>query len=122
MFARSLLYLLGIVSLIWIVYVSIELTSNESKYNPVYLFSKEDGTVIISNELSNLETLLQLHPTTAENTAILHKLSLDQKFRIYISKKRNQLLFESKDIITKKSLVVLFGNENSLVFTGKNSF
>lgn len=122
MFARSLLYLLGIVSLAWIVYVSTELTSNENKYNPVHLFSQEDGSIIIVNELVDVNQLLSLHPTTNDNSTIIQSLAQQENYRIFISSERNHLLLESKDVITKLSLNQLFQNNSGLKFTGSNSF
>lgn len=122
MFARSLLYLLGIVSLAWIVYVSIELTSNENKYNPVYLFSQKDGSIVIANELADVHQVLLLHPTTSDNSTVIQALAQQENYRIFISSERNHLLLESKDVITKSSLNQLFQNNSALKFTGSNSF
>jgi len=122
MFARSLLYLLGIVSLAWIVYVSLELTNNENKYNPVYLFSQEDATIIIVNELENTNEILQMHPTPSEISTLLQTIDLQENYCAYFSAKRNHLLLESNDVITKATVVNLFENNANLKFTGSNNF
>lgn len=122
MFARSLLFIVGLISLAWIAYSSYEMLSQENKFNPTYLFGTEDETILIINDCSDKDALLQLVPTTENNSALISQLNIEFQSSIIVSSKRNHLLIETKEILTEESIKKLFQSHSSLKKVTSSSF
>ncbi len=122
MFARSLLLIVALISLVWIGYSSYEMVSHENKYNPTYLFGPEDETILIVNESTNKDVLLSLFSTTEENKQLIGVLNPEIDFSVIVSSKRNQLLIETRELLTAASIKTLFSLNPSLKNISSNSF
>lgn len=114
MFARSLLFVVGLISLVWIAYSSYEMLSQENKFNPTYLFGPDDDAILIINNSADKEALLQLIPTTENNYGLIEQLNNEVQSTIIVSTKRNHVLIETKEILTEASIKKLFQNSTEL--------
>lgn len=122
MFARSLLLIVGLISLIWIGYSSFEMLSHENKFNPTYLFGPDDESILIVNESANKDVLLALFKTTEGNKSLISSLSTELDYSIIISSKRDQILIETKQLLTEELIKSLFSNVPELKNFTSNSF
>lgn len=122
MFARSLLIIIALISLVWIGYSSYEMLSHENKFNPTHLFGPEDKTILIINEAYNKDLLLSYFQTTDENKSLISSLSSNLNYSIIVSSDRNHLLIESKELLNKTFIQSLFQLNPSLKNITSNSF
>ncbi len=122
MFGRILFAVIGLVSLIWIGYVSIDLVNRDDRFNPTMLFSKTDGTVLVINDHSKTSDLLAHFQTTASNREIIE--IIDEQFitSSFVSEKRDHLLLNSKKVLNPSMLKNLFRNHSNLKEVGAHSF
>lgn len=121
MFARSILFSLGIISLLWIGYASLNIVSIDSKFNPVVLFGKKDTSILISNS-SEITNLLGNFQTTKQNRSLIQSLNTKSDYKIYISEQQNQFLLESKNAFSKENITEIFIYAEKLNFTSATTF
>lgn len=121
MFARSILFSLGVISLLWIGYASFNIVSIDSKFNPVVLFGEKDASILISNspEISNL---LDNFQTTEQNKSIIQSLNTVIDFKLYISEQQNHFLLESKNAFSEEKIKEIFILGETLKFTSATTF
>ncbi len=121
MFGRYFLIFLSIVSLIWLGYATYDRVNQSKIFNPEYLFGKEDGELLIlinPKQQNTVSSVFEVENT--EIQSLIPNLNADFIDRIYISKKRGQLLITTKEAIDKKLINNIFVNSSS-VKTDKKS-
>lgn len=98
MFARYLLILLGIVSLLWIGYVAIEIVETKGSLSPGAVFGQEDKRILIVNRTNELNPgLIGFTPTPQVEKVIQTLLpQLNNQFTIYMSDARSHFMLEKK--------------------------
>lgn len=122
MVGRIFLIFLTICSLIWIAYSSLELVEKDKQFTPEYLFGKNDGSLLIVHDAKNLNRILPYFETTQELTTLTQRIHSEFNGTVYISAKRNQLLFVAKNAFTKEKVKQLFTSSSDLQFTQAHSF
>ena len=73
MFGKYILYIIGIISIIWIGYVGMDIIDKENQFSPTTLFGEKDGEILIINRLSENPFQKTGFETTPENKKILSK-------------------------------------------------
>lgn len=98
------------------------MVSHENKFNPTYLFGPDDESILIVNESANKDVLLALFQTTEGNKSLISSLSAELDYSIIVSSKRDQILIETKQLLTKELIKTLFSNVPELKNFTSNSF
>lgn len=115
MFGRVFLIVLSIVSLVWLGYATYDRVSQGKQYNPEYLFGAEDGEVLILHNPGQKDLLLHQFGTNNEDiNRLVGSINSNQIDVIYISKKREQILILSKEVINDESVDNLFIDKPSV--------
>lgn len=114
MFNRVLLFVISLVSIIWIVYIGYDLLDRRDNISPQNIFGSKDGEVLIINrsEEVDLDQLnFKIHP---EMKSIMEKIiaSPNHHERLYISKKRGIVIIEMPNLWNKNSMETYFGSKN----------
>ena len=97
MFARYFFLILGVISLGWIGFVSIDLIDRNETLSPENLFGKEDQKIMIINhldEIAVIDSFIHITKQNLVNYTIL-KPYISKGSAIYLSEKRSHFLIES---------------------------
>lgn len=112
MFGRVFIGIVTIVSVLWLGYATYDRVNQGKAFRPEYVFDKNDGDVLVILNPSKYDVLLNQFGTI--NTDIIQfilQLNLDQIETIFVSKKRNHILVNTKTGLTNKSFKTIFQNE-----------
>ncbi|MCE2742966.1 MAG: hypothetical protein LW701_05270 [Fluviicola sp.] len=112
MFGKYILYIIGIISIIWIGYVGMDIIDKENQFSPTTLFGEKDGEILIINRLSENPFQKTGFETTPENKKIINALTpwLGKDDLIIISKKQSHIFIDNKENWTKEAILKLFKN------------
>jgi hypothetical protein len=125
MLGRYVLITLGIVALFWTGYIAIDLIDKKNELSPLVLFGKEDEKVLVihrAKEISWTDLNLSLDKDVEQ---LLFSLPGSPEFiqSIYVSSKRQHVLFESSSHWNREQIKLLFGHDAAkLEFNGLNDF
>src|SRR5690606_18900561 len=109
MFGRVFIGIVTIVSVLWLGYATYDRVNQGKAFRPEYVFDKNDGDVLVILNPSKYDVLLNQFGTI--NTDIIQfilQLNLDQIETIFVSKKRNHILVNTKTGLTNKSFKTIF--------------
>lgn len=112
MFGKYILYIISILSIIWIGYVGMDIIDKENQFSPTTLFGEKDGEILIINRLSENPFQKTAFKTTNENQKFIENLIpwLEKDDQIIISKKQSHIYIDNKDNWTKEAILKLFKN------------
>lgn len=122
MLSRIVFIFLGITSVLWIGYVSMDLINRGQRYNPTVLFGKADKSVLILNDQSKKADLLAHFQTTISNFEIIENINGENLSSFYVSQVRNHLLLNSKHVLNSGNISQLFFNRDNFKKTSSKTF
>jgi hypothetical protein len=98
MFARYLLIVLGLISLMWIGYVALEIVETKDSLSPGAVFGQEDKRLLIVNRTNELSpAFIGFSPTPQVEKVIGPLMAhLSNQYTIYLSDARNHFMLEKK--------------------------
>jgi len=110
MISRYILIAIGIISLIWIVFVGVNLIDDKQEYSLAYVFGKNDGRVLVINKLEECDLKKIVFKTTPQIGSFLKngRNVLVRYKMIVLSELQNQLIIEKKDNWTKSEIFTFF--------------
>ncbi len=96
MFARYLLIVFGLISLLWIGYVALEIVETNESLSPGAVFGQEDKRVLIVNRVNEINPDLIGFTPTSEVEKVVYPLmlQLNNEHTIYLSDSRNHFMIE----------------------------
>lgn len=120
MFGRYILIAIGILAFVWTCFVAFDLIDKKNELAPQQLFGKEDSLVIIIHRTEEVNwEIVEQRTGTKRNPLLSRMQSFPEELKtIYVSSKRNHLLFESAVPWTKKSLSDLLEQTGKIEFKG----
>lgn len=125
MFKKLLLYVICIISILWIGYVGIDIIDKENQFSPIHLFGEKDGKILIINRINEASLEQIKFNTTPSNNRIVSSLLpwLKKDNELIVSEKQNQIYIDINENWTKNKIVQLFKNAKiPLSFSGFKTF
>lgn len=125
MFNRVFLFVIALVSIIWITYVGYDLLDQKDKINPQHIFDSKDGEILIINRTKEMDLLQVDFELQASVKTLLEKmLAIPYKNeRIYVSRNRELLLVELPSLWNAGMVKEYFGSrEMTCNANGSNIF
>jgi hypothetical protein len=112
MFGKYILYIIGIISVIWIGYVGMDIIDKENQFSPTTLFGEKDGEILIINRLAENSFQKSAFKTTKENKKLIEMLIpwLKKDNQLIVSQKQSHIYIDNKEIWTKGAILKLFKN------------
>ena len=106
MFARYLLIVLGLISLLWIGYVALEIVETKESLSPGAVFGKEDQRLLIINRANEVNLAFLGFTPTQQVTKVISPLltQLDHQYTLYLSDTRDHFMIEKKHGWSKAEL------------------
>jgi hypothetical protein len=98
MFARYLLIVLGLISVLWIGYVALEIVETKDSLSPASVFGKEDERLLIVNRAQEVNLAFIGFTPTQEVSKVIPSLMplLDNQYTLYLSDSRAHFMIEKK--------------------------
>jgi hypothetical protein len=98
MFARYLLIVLGLISLLWIGYVALEIVETTDSLSPSAVFGQEDKSLLIINRTHEINPAFIGFTPTPQVEKVIYPLmlQLNNQYTVYLSDKRSHFMIEKK--------------------------
>ncbi len=95
---RYFLIFVGVVSLFWIGYLSVDIIDKGNDYSPFQTFGREDGRILIINRNNEVERAALPFQTSLKNDEVLGAIlpNISTNSTIFISSLRDHFLIEAK--------------------------
>jgi hypothetical protein len=123
MFARYFFLILGVISLGWIGYVSLDLIDKNETLSAEQLFGKEDQKIMIIqrvDEVSNLDSMFKI-PLSIKNFYQTISTNLPTGSTLYISQKRSHFLIDAQQFWTIQHVKKLIQSSEEKLISSENS-
>jgi hypothetical protein len=123
MFARYFFLILGVISLGWIGYVSLDLVDKNETLSAEQLFGKEDHKIVIIqrvDEINKIDTFIKT-PLLVKNFYQEITPNLPIGSTIYISQNRNHILIDAQQIWTIQQVRKLIQSSEEKLISSDNS-
>jgi hypothetical protein len=123
MFARYFFLILGVISLGWIGYVSLDLVDKNETLSAEQLFGKEDHKIVIIqrvDEINKIDTFIKT-PLLVKNFYQEITPNLPIGSTIYISQNRNHILIDAQQIWTIQQVKKLIQSSEEKLISSDNS-
>ena len=123
MFARYFFLILGVISLGWIGYVSLDLIDKNETLSAEQLFGKEDQKIIIIqrvDEVSNLDSIFKI-PLSIKNFYQTISTNLPTGSTLYISQNRSHFLIDAQQFWTIQNVKKLIQTSEEKIISSQNS-
>jgi hypothetical protein len=123
MFARYFFLILGVISLGWIGYVSLDLIDKNETLSAEQLFGKEDQKIIIIqrvDEVSNLDSMFKI-PLSVKNFYQTISTNLPTGSTLYISQNRSHFLIDAQQFWTIQHVKKLIQSSEEKLISSENS-
>ncbi|MCH2231527.1 MAG: hypothetical protein MK105_14405 [Crocinitomicaceae bacterium] len=118
MIKRALLFLIIVISIGWLSYVTLDILSQKSNYEVETLFGTEDGSLFIINRPNEIDSPASLGFTNQKTSQIMSSV-LDSEFKTaFFSQKRNQILIQKNDNWDEASIKSTLSPESNISFSG----
>lgn len=119
--AVSVITILG---LVWIVYSSLDLVSRKNQFASEYLFSKEDGRLLIINRINEINFDQIDFPIEPQIASVIQDLGTFQNepTQLFISENRGHILIIAERNFDEKSIRKALHAPLDLSFTGLDNF
>lgn len=120
MLGRYILIAIGTIAFLWTCFVAFDLIDKKNELSPDSIFGKEDQAMIIVHrpseiDWSTLQSKTGYHPSTLISSLSIYPEGLKS---IYISVKRDHILFESSNPWSKQSVKALLEQAGKVEFKG----
>ena len=98
MFARYLLIVLGLISLLWIGYVALEIVETTESLSPGAVFGQEDKRLLIINRTQEINPAFIGFTPTSQVEKVIDPLmlQLNNQYTVYLSDNRSHFMIEKK--------------------------
>jgi hypothetical protein len=123
MFARYFFLILGVISLGWIGYVSLDLIDKNETLSAEQLFGKEDQKIMIIqrvDEVSNLDSMFKI-PLSVKNFYQTISTNLPTGSTLYISQNRSHFLIDAQQFWTIQHVKKLIQSSEEKLISSENS-